>query len=104
MTNKRIISIFSVFVITWASVNALGMNPDSDQAKSTRPLAQATSDLVSATAKYKASVEALIPIYESALKTATEMLEKRRQLYTQGIISKRDLETIEQQVKKRKPG
>lgn len=98
MRKRLQISLILILTITRASA-ALGAGPSEDQTKPAKSVAQAASALVNATAQYKASVEALIPIYENALKTATETLEKRKQLYTQGIISKRDLETIEQQVK-----
>jgi hypothetical protein len=41
----------------------------------------------------------LIPIYENNLKTATEALEKRKELFAQGLVSKRDIEAGEQAVK-----
>ena len=47
----------------------------------------------------KTSVQALIPIYENNLKTATEALEKRKELFAQGLVSKRDIEAGEQAVK-----
>jgi len=62
-------------------------------------LQKATADLISATNEYKTSVEALISIYEAAVKTATERLEKRKELFAQGLVAKRDLETGEQEIK-----
>ncbi|HSE98491.1 MAG TPA: hypothetical protein VLD57_09530, partial [Blastocatellia bacterium] len=41
----------------------------------------------------------LIPVQEEELKTATETLEKRKELFEQGFISKRELEESEQAVK-----
>ena len=49
--------------------------------------------------QYKASVKALIPIYENNLKTAMEALVKRKELLVQGLVSKRDIDSGEQAVK-----
>ena len=81
------------------SVGAHAKDSGVARAKPSNQLTKSTSDLVSATNQYKASVEALITIYENALKTATEALEKRKELFAQGIISKRELEAAEQAVK-----
>jgi hypothetical protein len=91
MGHNTLISIFAAFLILCVPVSAL--SDSADQLKKT------TSDLVSATNKYKASVEALIPFYERALKSANETVEKRKELYASGIISKRDLEAGQQAVK-----
>jgi type II secretory pathway pseudopilin PulG len=93
---KTLFSIFTAFLIFCIPVSALSASSDSKPADQ---LKKTTSDLVSATNKYKASVEALIPFYENALKAATETSEKRKELYAQGIISKRDLEAGEQAIK-----
>jgi hypothetical protein len=58
----------------------------------------AVSDLVTATNNYRASLEALIPIHERALKEATEAVEKRKELYAQGIISKLDLDRSQEAI------
>lgn len=81
------------------SIGALGKDRGSDQAKPAARLAKATSDLVNATSHYKATVEALIPIYERALTSATESLEKQKLMYAQGLVAKRDLEKSEQAVR-----
>ena len=49
--------------------------------------------------QYKASVQALIPIYENNLKTAMEALVKRKKLLAHGLVSKRDIDAGEQAVK-----
>ena len=56
-------------------------------------------DLTTATNAYKVSIETLIPIHENALKSATEKAETLSRLYTQGLVSRRDLEAGEQAVK-----
>src|SRR5262249_4544486 len=62
-------------------------------------ISKANSDLVRAAGQYKASVQALFPHYEDSLKAATEALEKRKELFEKGLVSKRDIETAEQAVK-----
>lgn len=97
MSNKIRILLSTIFFIacisasTWASV--------SDQPRTNSQLAKTNSDLVSAANQYKASVAALIPHYQESLKTATESLDIRKELFTRGLISKRDLELSEQAVK-----
>jgi hypothetical protein len=93
--HKTLFGIFIHFMILCVPVGARAETSGgpADQLKKT------TSDLVSATNKYKASLEAVIPFHENALKAATETLEKRKELYARGIISKRDLEAGEQAVK-----
>jgi hypothetical protein len=59
MANKSVTVIFIAIMIL--STGGFGKSPDSDQAKPVNQLAKATSDLVSATSQYKASIEALIP-------------------------------------------
>jgi hypothetical protein len=88
-----------IFLIACISVGAHGKDSGNEQAKPADRLTKSSSDLVSATNQYKESVKALIAIYENALKTATEALEKRKELYAQGIISKRELEAAQQAVK-----
>lgn len=97
--HKTLFSIFIAFLLLCIPARALSASSGSDKTRPADQLKKTTSDLVSATNKYKASVEALIPFYENALKAATETVEKRKELYAQGIISKRDLEAGEQAVK-----
>src|SRR5215471_11657972 len=86
--------IFAIFTVVGLSgvasaEKATGSNPGSQVAK-------ANSDLVKAAGQYKASVQALIPNYEESLKAATEALEKRKELFEKGLVSKHDIETAEQ--------
>lgn len=69
------------------------------QTESANSVAKSTANLVSAANQYKASVKDLLPTYESAVKTAAEKLETWKELYAKGLISRRDLETCEQEVK-----
>jgi F0F1-type ATP synthase membrane subunit b/b' len=85
-----IIALLALFIAVFSTGASAAVKDDK--------LAKVTADLVSATNQYKASVQALIPMYEAALKEATEMAEKRKQLYADGIISKRDLDASGQAV------
>lgn len=58
-------------------------------------VAAAKSELIQATTDYKASVAKLVAIYEDELKNAQQQFETRKQLFAQGIISKRELDTSE---------
>jgi hypothetical protein len=96
---KSLTSVFAALLITCFFVTAMGKTSGADKTKPASQIAKANSDLVNATNEYKASVEELITIYEAALKTATETLEKRKEIFAQGLISKRDLEASEQEIK-----
>ena len=57
------------------------------------PPAEAEASEVIRTAEaYKASLERLIPFQEASIKRAAEMVETRETLFSQGLISKHDLE------------
>ncbi|HKG21963.1 MAG TPA: hypothetical protein VKC34_08680 [Blastocatellia bacterium] len=96
---ENMMAIIIVVLIACAPGSALGSDSATAKARPADKLAKAKTDLVSAINQYKASVQALIPMYEAALKGANETLEKRKELYTQGIVSKRDVETSELAVK-----
>jgi hypothetical protein len=97
--HKNLISIIITVLIAAMPSGALGSDSATGKARPADKLAKATTDLVTAINQYKASVETLIPMYETALKSANEALEKRKELYAQGIVSKRDVETGELAVK-----
>jgi hypothetical protein len=97
---NRLKNLFSASIlITCVSVASWGKSVANEQVKPARQVAKANSELVTAVNQFKTSVETLIPFYEAALKAATGALEKRKELYAQGIISRRDLEAGEQKVK-----
>jgi hypothetical protein len=60
---------------------------------------KATSQVVVAANQYKKSVETLIPLYEKAAASASEALEKRKELFAKGLISRRELEAGEEALK-----
>jgi len=94
--------VFSLFglVLLVASISADVSATVSDKQNIKVPAAavKAQSDLLGATAKYKATIEALLPAYEGGLKTTAASLEIRKELYNKGLISKRELEEAEQAV------
>ena len=96
MTNRPLIKLCVAVLVL--AISASGKSSDGELDKSANPLTKATSELLSATNQYIASIEALLPIYENALKAATESHETQKQLYAQGIASKHELETSEQAV------
>src|SRR5215208_1260360 len=62
-------------------------------------VARLREQLVQATKEYKASLEQLIKHYEANVKRAGERLDKTRELYKEGLISKRALDDDEQALK-----
>jgi len=61
-------------------------------------LAKLREDYVNATKEYKASLEKLLPLYEKPLLAAAEHFAKSKELFAQGLISKRDLDLSERAV------
>lgn len=92
MKNRKVLNTLAAVLIACIPAGTLGQSSKTKQDK-------ATSELVTAANQYKSSVESLIPVHEDELKTATETLEKRKELFEQGFISKRELEESEQAVK-----
>ena len=70
-----------------------------DQTRPTGQVARANADFETAAKKNKASVEALIPHYDAALKSAKEMVEQRKALFEQGLVARKELDAAEQAVK-----
>jgi hypothetical protein len=55
-------------------------------------------EYIKATKDYKASLEKLLPLYETNQKSAEEKLVRSKELFSQGLIAKRELETDERAV------
>ena len=81
------------------SIEAVAGDSSAAKARPKSRLEKANQELISATNQYKASVQILIPMYEKSLAEATQALEMRKGLFSQGIVSKRDLEAGELAVK-----
>jgi hypothetical protein len=59
-------------------------------------LSRARTELVERTRDYRASLERLLSIHEGAVARAENVAAKRRSLYAEGIVSRRELEESEQ--------
>ncbi|MFL6214075.1 MAG: hypothetical protein ACJ74J_09310, partial [Blastocatellia bacterium] len=68
------------------------------QSKLKSEVAAAKSELIKATTEYKSSMATLATMYEAELKNAQQQLETRKQLFAQGIISKKELDASEKQI------
>jgi hypothetical protein len=69
-----------------------------EQNKADTPPSNDKSDLVRAAELYKSSLQDLLAVREEAAKKADEQLAQIKELYTDGIISRRDLEESEKAV------
>ena len=92
--------IIAVLLVTGMSGSVRAGSSNSDKARPADRLAEATSKLVVAANQHKKSVETLIPFYENAVAAAREALEKRKELLAKGLISRHELESGEQALKK----
>ena len=68
------------------------------QTKPPTELEKLRDEYIGATKDYKASLEKLLPLYEKELRTAEGNVAKSNELFTQGLISKRELEIAERTV------
>jgi len=68
------------------------------QAKLKSDIAAAKTELIKATTEYKSSLATLVSMYEAELKSAQAQLETRKQLFAQGIISKKELDDSEKKI------
>lgn len=102
---KRSIVLIAAFVVL-TGTNGLAQSRKSSvrakapsaQTKLKSDVAAAKAELIKATTEYKASVATLVTMYEAELKTAQAQLETRKQLFTQGIISKKELDDSEKKI------
>ena len=61
-------------------------------------LAKAKAEVISAAKDYKKSLSELLALQEADVKTASDLVEKRKALLAQSVISKKELEESEQQL------
>lgn len=90
-----------VLVLTSAPCDSLAQGkkkpktpPKSEPTLAAR-VAKAKAEVAAAANDYKASLEKLLALQESDVKTASETVEKRKELLAQAIISKKELEESE---------
>ncbi|MDQ3819018.1 MAG: TolC family protein [Acidobacteriota bacterium] len=70
----------------------------SKKAEADNNLAKTREEFVRATKEYKNSLEQLIALYEKDVKRAEEKLTQAKQLYSEGLISRKNLEENERSV------
>jgi hypothetical protein len=87
------------FVLLAASGDALAQGKKKTPSKSEPTLAdrvaKAKAEVAAAANDYKASLEKLLALQESDLKTAAETVERRKELLAQAVISRKELEESE---------
>lgn len=66
--------------------------------KAPTALEQLRDQYINATKDYKGSLEKLLPLYEKGLQTAEKRAAQSQELFTQGLISKRDFDAAEKAV------
>src|SRR5438128_6335550 len=93
----RTVAIISLFALLLAPFDAPAQKrkkkPARDlQREAAARVAQAKEDVVEAANNYKESLAKLLVFQEGDVKTSAEMVEKRKALVEQQIVSKRDLE------------
>jgi len=92
------IVVISLFAIT--PEKALAQKRKKTPHKKVEPtlsdrVAKAKADVAAAANEYKASLQKLLALQEDDVKSATQTVEKRKELLAQAIISKRELEESE---------
>jgi hypothetical protein len=60
------------------------------------PVAKSKSDIVKAAREHRADLEKVLPFLEAEAKRASEVVERRKELFASGLVSKRELEESEQ--------
>ena len=65
-------------------------------AQTAAPVEKATPSLVASTEEYKAATQKLIPLQEAEVKAASEKLDQLRQLVSEGLVARNELEMSEQ--------
>ena len=88
------------FVLASASGESLAQSKKKKSSRKSEPtladrVAKAKADVVAAANDYKASLEKLLALQENDVKAAAEIVEKRKELLAQAIISKKELEESE---------
>jgi hypothetical protein len=92
--------IVVALLATACSLTAAGQTKGTAQHKrdNADTLASARANLLKATNEYKESLEKLASIYERNLKEDRDRLDQLKELYSRGILSKRELDEAERKV------
>ncbi|HKP85086.1 MAG TPA: hypothetical protein VJZ26_03255 [Blastocatellia bacterium] len=94
---KRLEIVLVVLVLLLASAGAQAQGKKKKPAGKSQPtladrVAEAKQDVIRAAKEYKASLEKLLVFQEADVKAAAEMVEKRKALLQQSIISRKEVE------------
>jgi hypothetical protein len=76
--------------------------PAADKSTSAQEMAKLRDDYVKASTEYKASLEKLLKLYRETEQRAETKLAQTQQLFTQGLISKREVDDAERAVNEAK--
>jgi hypothetical protein len=101
---RNVILATALIMLMGTGVGAQSRKPSpraktpSSQTKLKGELAASKVELIKATTEYKASMATLVTMYEAELKNAQQQLETRKQLFAQGIISKKELDDSEKKI------
>ena len=94
-----------IVVILFCSISVAQRKPKTSPAKPKPPVEQPQTDLaklrdeyVKATKDYKASLQRLLALYEAALKKAEDKRDQARKLFSDGLMSRREVEATEEVV------
>jgi hypothetical protein len=95
------VALALMLVIPWAA-NAqkkrAARQPPKATVPAATPLEKLRDEYIKATKDYKASLEKLLPLYEKPFHAAEEHLAKSKELFEQGLISRKELEASERTV------
>jgi hypothetical protein len=89
-----IIVVAISLLISTADINAQRKKKPASKPKAAAsdPIAKAKQEVIRAAEEYKASLQKLLVFQEGDVKAAAEMVEKRKALFDQSIVSKKDVE------------
>ncbi len=87
----------SLMLVLLIAVAAFAQKKPQDKSLEDK-LAESRAELIRAANDYKASVEKLITLLEKDVASARETVERRKKLFEENIIQKRDLEDSQQQL------
>ena len=90
---RKLAACATVFLLIAVQVEAQSKKSDAGRRKqASEQLTETHKNLVTATKEYKASLEKLLPFEEANAMNAADLVEKRKGLLDQGVISKKELE------------
>src|SRR6266849_532508 len=97
----RVLFLCLVVLILFGNIDAQKKRPVQPRTKQTKPVSELKKlrkDYIELTRQYKASLEKLLPLYQSSQRKAEDRFAKSKELFQQGLISKSELDDSEQAV------